>query len=195
MPPPSPQIPVVMGHRHSHSEAPRVLPSHGPPLRHHHTPSSQGHVTCSPSLLSGTGRTPVTNRGSVRSRLCWWLSPRGGWGHASTGGGGWAGGMSPGCGGRHPCHLPQGPSAGGCGQRWPGLLPRVGLKSEERGTGHDASAGPQAPCPPCRVALHMATRGQASFPPHPQPKGFCQSGKKGLSKLLCPGQDLGWGPR
>lgn len=147
MPPPSPQIPVVTGHRHNHSEAPRVLPSHGPPLRPHHTPFSQGHVTCSPSLLSGMGRTP------------------------------------------------QGPSAGECGQRWPGLLPRVGLKSEKRETGHDASAGPQAPCPPCLVALHMATQGQPSFPPHPQPKGFCQSGKKGLSKLPCPGQDLGWGPR
>lgn len=110
MSPPSPQIPVVMGHRHRHSEAPRVLPSHGPPLRPHHTPSSQGHVTCSPSLLSGTGRTPVTNRGSVRSRLCWWLSPRGGWGHASTGVGvgGWAGGMSwGGWGGGTPATYPR----------------------------------------------------------------------------------------
>ena len=33
---------------------------------------------------------------------------------------------------RHRCHLPRGLSVGGCEQHWPGLLARVGLKSEGR---------------------------------------------------------------
>lgn len=32
----------------------------------------------------------------------------------------------------HHCHLPRGLSAGGCEPHWPGLLTRVGLKSEGR---------------------------------------------------------------
>ena len=71
----------------------------------------------------------------------------------------------------HHCHLPRGLSAGGCEPHWPGLLTRVGLKSEGR-EGHRTRPlcrlraqvvptpppGHQClPCPPCG-ALHTVTR-------------------------------------
>lgn len=45
--------------------------------------------------------------------------------------GGWPGRSQGGRNGHH-YHLPQGLSGGGCEQHWPGLLSRLGLKSEGR---------------------------------------------------------------